>query len=194
MASYTEEQFIEDIRSAFSGTDDPREQAQTIAECMRRIIATGWPETSEKFGPDNGVYVMHADESTGHPDPGFMVLAYRQPALRPDTKPAPHDHGPAFVVYGVERGSNVQTRMAWRYADDPSARPTLEVTRSDYQAPGHVAYFLPGEIHSTKGSSEEETVYVRVTSMDLEKVKRHYYNPETGTSYTFKAATAPRPT
>ena len=71
-STYTEQRFIEDIREAFAAGKDARVQAQTIADRMRELFATGWPETSERFGKDAGAYTIHADPDRGHPDPGFM--------------------------------------------------------------------------------------------------------------------------
>ena len=90
--TYTEQQFIEDVRGAFASSKDARLQAQTIADGLRALFATGWPQSSEKFGKENGTYVMHADTEHGHPDPGFMVMAYRQ-GPKKAAPPSPHDHG-----------------------------------------------------------------------------------------------------
>ena len=76
--AYTEQQFIEDVREAFASSKDARRQAQTIADRLRELFATGWPQSSDKLGNENGTYLMHADTERGHPDPGFMVMAYRQ--------------------------------------------------------------------------------------------------------------------
>ena len=62
------------------------------------------------------------------------------------------------------------------------------------QKPGDAAYFLPGEIHSTQGSTEEETVYVRVTSQDLDNVWRHRYHLGDNKSSVFRSATQPTTT
>ena len=187
-ATYTEQQFIDDVREAFASSKDAGLQAQTIADRMRELFATGWPENSERFGKDVGTYTIHADTEQGHPDPGFMVLAYRQGPQKAGV-PSPHDHGACFVVYGVASGSNVQTRYRWTYPDDSTQPPVLEKTQELPQKPGDAAYFLPGEIHSTQGSTEGETVYVRVTSQDLDGVWRHRYQLGANKSWVFKSAT-----
>ena len=188
--TYTEEQFIADIRDAFASTGDARGQAQRIADLMRRMFATGWPENSDKMGDGDGTFPIHADTDLGHPDPGFMVFAYRQ-GPRPEAPPSPHDHGACFVVYGVAKGSNVQTRFAWQYDEDSTLPPTLRETQRIVQRPGDAAYFLPGEIHATQGSTDEATVYVRVTSTDLDKAWRHRYHLEHNTSQAFQSSSAP---
>ena len=187
-AAYTEQRFIEDIREAFASTTDARVQAQTIADRMRELFVTGWPQNSERFGKEAGSYTIHADPDYGHPDPGFMVLAYRQGPQKAGV-PSPHDHGACFVVYGVAAGSNVHARYRWSYPADSTQPPALEKVQEVLQKPGDAAYFLPGEIHSTQGSTEEETVYVRVTSQDLDHIWRHRYRLGDNRTSMFKSAT-----
>jgi hypothetical protein len=188
--TYTEEQFIQDVRQAFTSSDDARGQAQAIADHLRRMFQTSWPDNSPKMGEGNGMFPIHIDTEAGHPNPGFRILAYRN-GPQPESPQAPHDHGPCFVVYGVARGSNVQTRFAWRYDTDSAVPPVLEATQELLQGPGDATYFLPGEIHSTQGSRTEETVYVRITSQNLDEVWRHRYNPEHNTSHAFQSSTSP---
>lgn len=52
--------------------------AHTIAGLLRKVFASGWPENSEKFGPENGTYRIYWDDEYGRPNPGFVVLAERQ--------------------------------------------------------------------------------------------------------------------
>ena len=190
--TYTEEQFIEDVRQVFATSQDARDQAQGIADHMRRIIATGWPESSDKFGPKPGTYPIYTSDDLGHPNAGFRIFTYRSAPRRAEQVQSPHDHGACFVVYGVARGANQQTVYAWTYGDDRTQQPTLEPQRSFLQRPGDVDYFLPGTIHSTEGSCTEETVYVRITSEDLEKVWRHRYNLATSTSRAFLSGAGPQ--
>jgi hypothetical protein len=187
----TEKQLIAAVREAFASSDDARGQAQAIADAMRRAFQQGWPENSPTMGDGYGTFLIHSDSEYGHPAPGFQVLAYRQ-APQPESPPSPHDHGACFVVYGVARGGNVQTRYTWRYEEDTTKPPVLVQTQQHVQKPGDAAYFLPGEVHATQGSPNEETVYVRITSQDLDHVWRHRYNPEHGTSRAFTSATTPR--
>ena len=184
--AYTEQQLIKDIRSVFQNSLDPREQAHSIAQIIERGFDSGWPLNSAKFGKENGTYEIYKDKELGHPSAGFMILAYRQPASK-KTTPSPHDHGLCFVVYGVQKGSNIQTRYTYSYSDDRSEMPSLRPTQIIEQLPGHAHYFLPGEIHSTQGSTEIETIYVRITSMDLTNITRHRYDVKSGRSRSFSA-------
>ena len=180
----TEQQLISGIRQAFAESRDAMTQAHLISGCLRDAFDAGWPESSDKLGSEHGTYEIYRDEDYGHPNPGFVVLAYRQPPQR-EMRPSPHDHGICFVVYGVKSGSNLQTRYSFKYSEDRGQKPKLETTQVVLQEHGDVDYFLPGEIHSTQGSTERETIYVRVTSMDLNTIQRHRYNNETGESVVF---------
>jgi hypothetical protein len=186
----TEETLIADVEAAFAAGDDARSQAQSIADAMRTAFAAGWPETSDKMGSDDGTYLIHSNDELGHPNGGFRIYAYRQP-VSPESPPSPHDHGPCFVVYGVARGGNIHTRWAWQYSEDTTQAPILAPTQTVDQGPGEAAYFLPGEIHSTQGSQTEATVYVRITSQNLEEVWRHRYNPAHHSSRAFRASGSP---
>lgn len=191
-ATYTEQAFIADLQGAFEEHRAPMHQAHAVAAHLRRAFESGWPENSPKFGDGDGTYEVHRDAERGHPGPGFVVLAYRQPPQQ-IKRPAPHDHGVCWVVYGVKRGANMQTRYAYRYGGDRSQLPSFEKIQEIPQGPGDVDYFLPGEIHSVQGSTDEETVYVRITSMDLGGVQRHRYDVESGRSATFASATTLNP-
>jgi hypothetical protein len=182
-----EERLIADVRAAFAASEDPRGQAQAIADAMRSAFKAGWPENSPQMDASEGTFLIHDDAELGHPHPGFRIFAYRRPP-QPESPQSPHDHGPCFVVYGVARGGNTQTRWAWRYGEDTTKAPELVPTQTVEQAPGDAAYFLPGEIHATQGSRTEDTVFVRITSQDLEQVWRHRYSSTRGTSHAFKGA------
>ena len=190
--TYTEQQFIADIREAFADHRDSVQQAHTVAGLMRRAFESGWPENSEKFGEGEGSFEIYRDTEHGHPNPGFVILAYRQPPQQVK-RPAPHDHGVCWVAYGVKSGGNTQTRYAYRHMSDDSELPTFEVVEVMEQGAGDVHYILPGEIHSVQGSTTDDTIYCRLTSMDLDNVQRHRYDVESGRSAIFSSATTPTP-
>ena len=191
-AVYTEQQFIADIRDVFAKHRDSVQQAHTVAALMRRAFDSGWPENSPKFGDGEGTFEIYRDAEHGHPGKGFVVLAYRQPPQEMK-RPAPHDHGVCWVAYGVKSGGNTQTRYAYRHAAGDSEPPTFEVVEVMEQGAGDVHYILPGEIHSVQGSTTDETIYCRVTSMDLETIQRHRYDVESGRSAVFSSATTVNP-
>ncbi len=185
--TYTEQQFIADIREAFADHRDSVQQAHTVAGLMRRAFESGWPENSEKFGEGEGSFEIYRDAEHGHPNPGFVILAYRQPPQQVK-RPAPHDHGVCWVAYGVKSGGNTQTRYAYKHTGDDAELPAFELVQTMEQGPGDVHYILPGEIHNVQGSTTDETIYARITSMDLDNVQRHRYDVESGRSAVFSSA------
>ena len=191
-ATYTEQQFITDIREAFADHRDSVQQAHTVAALMRRAFENGWPENSEKFGDADGTYEIYRDTEYGHPNPGFIIFAYRQ-GPQETKRPAPHDHGYCWVAYGVKSGGNTQTRYAYVHTSDDAELPSFELVQTMDQGAGDVHYILPGEIHNVQGSTTDETIYCRITSMDLDTVQRHRYDVESGRSAVFSASMTPTP-
>lgn len=191
-AVYTEQQFISDLREVFATHRDSVQQAHHVAALLRRAFENGWPENSEKFGDGNGTFEIYRDTEYGHPNPGFVVLAYRQ-GPQEIKRPAPHDHGYCWVAYGVKSGGNTQSRYAYVHTGDDVEMPSFHLVQTMEQGPGDVHYILPGEIHSVQGSPTDETIYCRITSMDLDTVQRHRYDVESGRSAIFSAAMTPTP-
>lgn len=194
-ATYTEQQFIQDVKEAFASTPDARTQAHKIAQHMQRMLAVpGWPESSIRAqgGGQPGSYILHKDEEQGHPAPGFVLLAYISEPRKPTDFQPPHDHGAAFVVYGISSGGTIQTRYRWEYSDNLEEQPDLKAWQEVDQDPGMAAYFLPGEIHNTQRRIDQPTVYVRLTSQDLGEIWRHRYDPRTFSSHGFKSPDGPR--
>ena len=68
-ATYTEQQFIADMRETFASSRDPVHQAHAIAGLLRRAFESGWPENSEKFGDGEGTFEVYRDTEYGHPRP-----------------------------------------------------------------------------------------------------------------------------
>jgi predicted metal-dependent enzyme (double-stranded beta helix superfamily) len=98
-----------------------------------------------------------------HRDPvhGFMLLAHTecQGLYRP-----PHDHGRAWVVYGVHSGA-LEVRS---YARTMSQGGIPRLVRRDEVVlrPGQAHAYLPGDIHDTRCVSESALLF-RFTERDL---------------------------
>jgi hypothetical protein len=90
----------------------------------------------------------------------FMLLAHaeRQGLYRP-----PHDHGRAWVVYGVQSGE-LEVGTYVKVAD---ARGERLVQRDTIVLrPGEARAYLPGDIHDTRCRTDEALVF-RFTERDL---------------------------
>lgn len=96
-----------------------------------------------------------------HREPGgFMLLAHaeRQGLCRP-----PHDHGRAWVVYGVQSGA-LEIGSYVRVPDDRGER--LVQRDTIVLRPGEARAYLPGDIHDTRCITDDALVF-RFTERDL---------------------------
>ena len=92
---------------------------------------------------------------------GFMLLAHteNQGLYRP-----PHDHGRAWVLYGVQSGA-LEVRTYAKVLG-PDGRPRLVLRDESLLRPGEARAYLPGDIHDTRCVSESALLF-RFTERDL---------------------------
>jgi predicted metal-dependent enzyme (double-stranded beta helix superfamily) len=186
-ATYTLERFIAEVQQVFASTKDPRAQAQAVAKHMRELLAVpGWLEEKLKSLPQGfGTINLHIDEEYGHPEPGFLAMCSAQ---RPGASNSPHDHGASWVVYGVYEGAIEQTKWRWVCPPHDWTSPQLTPIEKLVQRQGEVAFFLPGEIHTTANVHDGRSLVVRLEAQRLDLVMRHRYDPERNAAKAFRAA------
>lgn len=94
---------------------------------------------------------------------GFVLLAHTEPTglYRP-----PHDHGRAWVIYGVIQG---ESEMG-TYSPTVAANGKLKLVKRNTTLvrPGQVQVYLPGDIHDTRCISGP-ALLLRFTERDLHK-------------------------
>lgn len=178
---YTLEAFIEDARKAFADSDDAHVQAQTVAEHMGKLLQVPNLLDGKIEIPETGIAVagLHHDDQYGHPAPGFWLMCNVQAKGGALTGVTPHDHGAAWVVYGVYSGAIQQTTWRWAFHEPDRTVPHLEESGQWIQKPGEVAFFLPGVIHAQKNVYDGPSVVIRLEAQKLDGVIRHRYNLET---------------
>lgn len=95
------------------------------------------------------------------PDAGFMLLAHNENEglYRP-----PHDHGRAWVVYGVQSGT-LEIRTYGK-VEAPGGGPRLVLRDTSLLKPGEARAYLPGDIHDTRCLSGSALLF-RFTERDL---------------------------
>ena len=186
---YTMETFVADVQQVFAGSKDPRAQAHAVAGHMKELLAVpGWLEEKLTLpaGEEYGRIDLHLDEVHGHPGPGFLLMCSVQ---RPGQDNLPHDHGASWVVYGVYQGAIEQTKWRWSYPETDRTSPEIKPLESWVQKDGEVAFFLPGEIHTTKNMLDGRSLVVRLEAQKLDRVVRHRYNQQTNTAEMYQAST-----
>ncbi len=96
------------------------------------------------------------------PENGFMLLAHTEQMglYRP-----PHDHGRAWVVYGVQSGA-LEIGTYAKVADPAGHR--LVRRETTLLRPGEARAYLPGDIHDTRCLTESALVFL-FTESDLRR-------------------------
>lgn len=92
---------------------------------------------------------------------GFMLLAHTE---NEGLYRAPHDHGRAWVVYGVQSGE-LEIGTYKRVALENGEVGIVERDRSILR-PGEARVYLPGDVHDTRCLSETAILF-RFTERDL---------------------------
>lgn len=178
------DEFVAATRDAFRSHAAPRAQAEAVTAATEDLVAAeGWMEELMEFDGRRARAELHLDGEYGHPDPGFVVKGSVTHPEEPTGGSTPHDHGAAWVVYGVYRGRMEQYRYGWEY-DDDARNPELAERARFVQEPGDALFLLPGEIHRTNIVSEEPTWVVRIESQHLDTVARHRYDLESNSIRT----------
>ena len=180
-ATYTMEAFVDDVKEIFAASRDPLAQAKAVAGKMKELLSVpGWLEEKLNLPDEGGFgrYDLHIDEELGQPGAGFYLMCTVQ---KPDQTQLPHDHGVAWVAYGVYSGSIKQTKFRWAFPGEGVDSPQIRETGNFTQKDGSVAYFLPGEIHQTLNVTGERALVVRLESQKLDTLTRYQYNIEGNT-------------
>ncbi|MDZ7669852.1 MAG: hypothetical protein U5Q16_10660 [Gammaproteobacteria bacterium] len=137
--------------------------------------------------PDFRAEYLGADEPSGvrqiyeDPELHFCVLTYNM--TDPRNSP-PHDHGSSWAVYG--QAVSYTDMTIWQ-AEDGNVQPV----RTFRLEPGQAGLFDVREIHSIQYA--EGAKFVRVTGVDLSRVSRRVFDPDTGAVREIEPVGTPSP-
>jgi predicted metal-dependent enzyme (double-stranded beta helix superfamily) len=98
---------------------------------------------------------------------------------RPGHVTAPHDHGPAWAVYGVVRGPASCTRWT-RAADVAPGVADLGAPEYLELGAGEVSVVLPGQVHTVANRTGDWTWHLVVRARLLSEITRSVFDAETG--------------
>jgi len=156
MPSNALDKFSAGIREDWASISTP-----VVAKCRQHVAELTLADPAEDW-----LTALHeerpaARELLRDPAHGYMLLAHceQQGLYR-----APHDHGRAWVVYGVQSGElEVAT-----YAKVADAAGGVRLVRRDMHVlrPGEARAYLPGDIHDTRCLSDTALLF-RFTERDL---------------------------
>lgn len=164
MATSALDRFTAGVESVWGPISTPIVAAcrQQLAELTLADPSEDWLAALQREWPGSRELVRHSTH-------GFMLLAHSEQRglYRP-----PHDHGRAWVVYGVQSGElEVGT---YAKVTDPSGKVRLVRRDMHVLRPGEARAYLPGDIHDTRCLSEGALLF-RFTERDLrheDKVER----------------------
>lgn len=127
---------------------------ERLEQLMRADLAEDW--LAALLGERPASRELYRD-----PEHGFMLLAHNENEglFRP-----PHDHGRAWVVYGVQSGA-LEIRT-YAKVDGPDGAPRLVLRDTNVLKEGEARAYLPGDIHDTRCLTGSALLF-RFTERDL---------------------------
>ncbi len=133
-----------------------------VARCRKHLDDLSLAAETEKWLAGLLAEGPATRELHREPSNGFMLLAHteRMGLYRP-----PHDHGRAWVVYGVQSGA-LEIGTYAKVADPSGQRLVRRDT--NVLRPGEAKAYLPGDIHDTRCLTESALVF-RFTERDLRR-------------------------
>lgn len=158
MAKNSLESFVEGVRSAWGPLS-----TTVVAECQRHLERLLMTPVSEDWLAGLLRDLPASKELYRDPSHGFVLLAHAESTglYRP-----PHDHGRAWVIYGIQSGT-VEMGTFLR-VDGPGPTPHLVKRNATPVRPGQVQVYLPGDIHDTRCTTGPALLF-RFTERDLHK-------------------------
>ena len=104
------------------------------------------------------------------PELGFCVLAH---AYEGASESSPHDHGPAWAIYGQASGETEMTE--WEVVEPASPEKAGKVRKLKKYSltPGKACLYNEGQLHSPR--REGATRLIRIEGMNMDRVKRLRY-------------------
>jgi hypothetical protein len=158
MATNSLETFADEVTSVWGPlSSDVVEACRRRMEILLKAPATeDWLAALLNDGPTSR-------ELYRAPSKGFVLLAHMEPTglFRP-----PHDHGRAWVIYGVVRGESEMGTYSRTVTADGKIK--LVKRNTTLLRPGQVQVYLPGDIHDTRCISGP-ALLLRFTERDLKK-------------------------
>jgi hypothetical protein len=156
------------------------------AECHRILEADSGPAGRQKVChlveevlKDEKFVATHLREDTPErqviyedPELGFCILAHMNRGAK---ESMPHDHGPAWAIYGQAIG---ETEMSdWELVEPASDGKPGKVRRMRTYTlkPGMAHIYNEGDLHSPKRAAA--TGLIRIEGKNMEEVNRLSYRP-----------------
>ena len=159
------EQFGSECRAILKADPGP----DGVEQVRRRLedVLVDADFVARHLGPDNTETrkILYQDVELG-----FCILAHVN--LGPKES-SPHDHGPAWAIYGQATGKTVMTD--WRKVVAPGGDKPGKVEAAEVYTlnPGMARTYNVGDLHSP--SRARETRLIRIESQNVQSIERDAY-------------------
>ena len=156
MADNSLDRFIAQVQSEWAPIN-----TQLVQACRSQMASLTLAKPAEQW-----LAALHSERPASrelHRDRerGFMLLAHTETQ---GLYRLPHDHGRAWVVYGVQSGAlEIGT---YAKVVDAAGQVQLVKRETSVLRPGEARIYLPGDIHDTRCLSEAALLF-RFTERDL---------------------------
>jgi predicted metal-dependent enzyme (double-stranded beta helix superfamily) len=160
------EKFAAECKQLLTAEPGPPGREKVVAALSELLKDKAFVE--EKLGPETGSRdVLYED-----PELGFTILAH---AYEGASESAPHDHGPAWAIYGQGVGETEMTE--WELVEPASEEKPGKVRKAKSYAlkPGMACLYNEGQLHSPR--RESSTRLIRIEGQNMDRVKRLRYEP-----------------
>lgn len=151
------------------------------SDCHRLLKAEPGPAGREKVRAlleevlkDEAFVARHLTEATSDreilyqdPELGFCILAHHYKGAK---NSPPHDHGPAWAIYGQARGETVMTDYELLEKPAGNQPGKVRATKSYTLTPGIAHVYNEGQLHSPARANT--TFLIRMEGVNMDTVKR----------------------
>jgi predicted metal-dependent enzyme (double-stranded beta helix superfamily) len=160
--SYTLDAFAGDMKQVLSQGQSPEQLEQTRQLVEKALKDPEFVETYLGDDAEGERKIIYED-----PDLGFCILAHVYKGAKTGN---PHDHGPAWAIYGQAYGETQMTE--YDIVEPPQGdTPGKVAPRETYKmVPGDARVYQVGDIHCPHRDSE--TRLIRIEGMNMNGVKR----------------------
>jgi predicted metal-dependent enzyme (double-stranded beta helix superfamily) len=164
--AYTLNQFSTECHKILK-SEPGSEGRQKICELLREVLKDDQFVATQLRDDTPERQVLYED-----PELGFCILAH---AYRGPKESSPHDHGPAWAIYGQAQG---ETEMSdWALVEPASEGKPGKVrhVKTYMLKPGMAHLYNEGDLHSPRRAGP--TRLIRIEGKNMDKVRRLAYKP-----------------
>jgi predicted metal-dependent enzyme (double-stranded beta helix superfamily) len=164
--THTFEQFAADCHRILKADSGPKGQ-QEVCTLLQEVLKDD-EFVATNLGDDvPGRKILYED-----PELGFCILGHVNTGAN---ESPPHDHGPAWAIYGQARGETVMTDWELVESATEDTPGKVKVAKTYTLAPGTACAYDVGDLHSPRRSGP--TRLIRLEGQNMDKVRRLAYRP-----------------